>query len=167
MTLRPGLQLAALVTLGAALGAAATAAQTPSFARGPKGGRSGEAPPLRHNPIFGLGPQTIWRGGVGIGLEGEVTRATGSIEAMDRALHAELLYGVTEDLTVALALPLAQRKSERTLAPGVSQVNRDATGVGDALLRGKWRFFQRFRGATQYHAALIAGVKAPLASTSS
>ncbi len=164
MTFRYMRRLAALVTLAVGLGPAMAVGQT--FPAG-AGSRGTGGPVLRHNPIFGLGPQTIWRGGVGISLEGEVTRAAGAIEAKDQALHAELLYGVTQDLSLTFALPLAQRKSERGLVPGVNQVNRDATGVGDAVFRAKWRFFQRFSGATQYHAAIIAGVKVPLASTTS
>ncbi len=124
-------------------------------------------PVARHNPIFGLGPQTIWRGGVGVGLEAEATKASGATEVKEQALHAEFQYGVTQDLTLTLAAPLTQRKSERGLVPGVGQVNRDATGVGDVVVRAKWRFYHSFSGSTQYHAALIGGVKVPLANTGS
>ncbi|MFQ5890464.1 MAG: hypothetical protein ACE5JR_10490 [Gemmatimonadota bacterium] len=124
-------------------------------------------PVLRHNPVFGLGPQTIWKGGIGVALEGELTRAASAVEARERALHVELLYGVTQDLTLTLALPLVQRKTERGLIPGVGQVDRDATGIGDGVVRAKWRFFHKFSGPTQYHAAFIGGVKLPLARTGS
>ncbi len=156
-------RFAALVVVTVLLHGTAIA-QTPSLRVGPlmAGG-----PVLRHNPIFGLGPQTIWKGGVGVALEGELTRAAGALETRDRALHAELAYGVTQDLTLTLALPLARRKTERGLVPGVGQVDRDVTGIGDAVVRAKWRFFQKLSGATQYHAAFIGGVKVPLASTSS
>ncbi|MFQ5690792.1 MAG: hypothetical protein ACE5HQ_11030, partial [Gemmatimonadota bacterium] len=50
------------------------------------------------------------------------------------------------------------------LAPGGGQVDRDATGVGDAVVRAKWRIFHKFSGSTQYHAALIGGLKIPVAS---
>ncbi len=121
----------------------------------------------RHNPIFGLGPQTIWRGGVGLGLEAEATKSSSDADVKEQALHAEFQYGVTQDLTLTLAVPLTQRRSVRGLVPGVGQVNRDATGVGDAVVRAKWRFFHSFSGPTQYHAALIGGVKVPLADTGS
>ena len=139
-------------------------AQTPSLRLGSVVARG---PVLRHNPIFGLGPQTIWKGGIGVGLEVEGTRAASATEAKDQALHAELLYGVTQDLTLTLALPLTQRKSVRGLVPGVGQVDRDATGIGDAVIRAKWRIFHRFSGSTQYHAAFVGGLKVPLANTSS
>jgi hypothetical protein len=121
----------------------------------------------RHNPVFGLGPQTIWSGGFGVEVEGELTRRAGALEEEDLALHATLLYGVTEDVNVALALPLIQRRSRQGLVPGIGQVDRDATGIGDAVIRAKWRFFHRFSGPTQYHAAFIGGVKVPLANQSS
>jgi hypothetical protein len=131
---------------------------------GTNGGRPTE---LHHNPVFGLGPQTIWRGGFGVEVQGEVTRRKGALDEEDRALHASLLYGITEDLNVTLALPLVQRRSQEGLVPGIGQVDRDATGVGDVVLRAKWRFFHRFSGPTQYHAAIIGGVKVPLGDSSS
>lgn len=125
---------------------------------------------LRHNPLFGVGPQTLWKGGFGFGLETEVSRREGPAlgsEEEDLALHAHIDYGLTRDVTLRFALPVVQNKTERALVPGVGQVSRDATGVGDALLRAKWRFFHRFSGPTQYHAALVGAVKLPLASRGS
>ncbi len=123
-------------------------------------------PALRHNPVFGLGPQTIWRGGFGVEIGGELTRRKGALEEEDLALHAKLLYGITQDLNITLAVPLIQRRSEQGLVPGIGQVDRDATGVGDAIVRAKWRFFHRFSGSMQYHAAIIGGIKVPLANQS-
>jgi hypothetical protein len=97
----------------------------------------------------------------------ERTRRKGATEVERLALHAALLYGITEDVNIALALPLVQRRSVQGLAPGVGQVDRDATGVGDAIVRAKWRFFHTFSGTTQYHAAVIGGVKVPLGNQSS
>ncbi len=121
---------------------------------------------LRHNPIFGLGPQTIWRGGVGVALEGQFTQRTGALEERGRGLHGELIYGITQDVNLALAFPLVQRRTRRGLVPGGAQIDRDATGLGDAVIRAKWRFFHSFSGRTQYHAAVIGGVKVPLAEAS-
>ncbi|MFQ5705723.1 MAG: hypothetical protein ACE5HT_17125, partial [Gemmatimonadales bacterium] len=156
-------RFAALVIMAVLLHGTAVG-QTPSVRTG---SRVNGGPVLRHNPVFGLGPQTIWKGGIGVGLEGELTRAASAVETTERALHVELLYGVTQDLTLTLALPLVQRKTERSLIPGAGQVDRDATGIGDAVVRAKWRFFHKFSGPTQYHAAFIGGVKVPLARTSS
>ncbi|MFQ5680384.1 MAG: hypothetical protein ACE5HP_13110, partial [Gemmatimonadota bacterium] len=127
----------------------------------------GEAPSgviLKHEPVFGLGPQTIWKGGFGMEIQGEITRWKGQLEQERLALHAQLIYGLTKDLSLSVAVPMVQRKSESGLAPGGGQIDRDATGVGDAVMRAKWRIFHSFRGATQYHLALIGGVKIPVAS---
>ncbi len=131
----------------------------------PPGGTPAGA--LYHNPVFGLGPQTIWQGGFGVELEGELTRRRGQLAQERLALHAELTYGITEDLSLAFAVPVVQRTSETGIAPGGGQIDRDATGVGDAVVRAKWRFFHRFSGSTQYHAALIGGVRLPVASSGS
>jgi len=120
---------------------------------------------LFHNPVFGLGPQTIWKGGFGMELQGAFTRRKGQLEQERLALHAELTYGITEDLSLTFAVPVAQRRTESGLAPGGGQIDRDATGVGDAVIRAKWRIFHEFSGATQYHAAVIGGVKLPVASS--
>ncbi len=82
-------------------------------------------------------------------------------------MSAHIDYGLTEDVTLRFALPVVRNKTERALVPGVGQVSRDATGVGDVLVRAKWRFFHRFDGPTQFHAALIGAVKLPLANRAS
>ncbi len=164
--LRQTAQFVSLAVVCLVSGSSIAVGQDLRFPESP-GPDAGGPPVLRHNPVFGLGPQTIWRGGFGVELQGEVTRFAGEVERETSALHAELIYGITQDLTVGLAVPLVQRRSERGLAPGVSQVDRDATGVGDALLRAKWRFFHRFSGSTQYHAAIVGGVKVPLGNTGS
>lgn len=161
----PRTAVAALVALlGLPWMPVAAAAQAPGPL--PGGLRPGGAG-AEHNPVFGLGPQTIWKGGFGVELEGEITRRKGELREEELALHAELLYGLTQDLSLTVSVPLVQRKSESGLVPGAAQVSRDATGVGDALVRAKWRIWHRFSGSTQYHAALIGGVKVPVASTSS
>lgn len=119
----------------------------------------------RHSPLFGLGPQTIYRGGWGIEIAGEWERHDGAIES-ERGLHAEIHYGVTEDLTIGLSVPLVQ-KSERTgMAPGIDQVARDATGVGDVLVRTKFRFWQDLFPNGNHQATVFAGAKLPTGRTS-
>lgn len=128
------------------------------------GGGAGAGTIRQHNPIFGLGPQTIWKGGFGLEIQGEVARWKGRADEELLALHAEIMYGLTRDLTLTAAMPIVQRKSVSGLVPGTGQVSRDATGVGDAMIGAKWRIFHRFSGPTQYHAALLGGVKLPLGS---
>lgn len=158
----------ALVALGALL-----CLPSPATAQGfPPGGGSSGAPAggvLKHEPVFGIGPQTIWQGGLGPGIEFEYSRhvdpETGETEE-ETGFHAHLDYGITEDLTLRVAMPLLQRKTETSLVPGAGQISRDATGVGDAVVRAKYRFWHRFSDATQYHASLVGGVKLPVASSS-
>ena len=151
---------AAVLVLPGLAGAQVTAAPP----RAPAGALPAETV-RRHNPVFGLGPQTIWKGGIGVELESELTRRTGQLDQERLALHTALTYGITQDINLALAIPIIQRKSESGLAPGGGQIDRDATGVGDAVIRAKWRIFHRFSGPTQYHAALIGAVKLPVASS--
>ncbi|NIP57819.1 MAG: hypothetical protein GWM92_17665 [Gemmatimonadetes bacterium] len=96
----------------------------------------------------------------------QMNPATGETEE-EVGLHGHLDYGVTQDLTVRLEVPLVQRKTETLLAPGGGQISRDATGVGDVLIRAKWRVWHAFDGSTQYHAAVVGGVKLPVASSTS
>lgn len=124
-----------------------------------------EVPVYRHSPLFGLGPQTIYKGGWGVEVEGEWLRTKGGEEG-EQALHAALHYGLTEDLMINLAVPLVQRKSETALVPGVGQVEQDVTGVGDAVLSAKYRFFQDLFPNGNHQASLFGGVKLPVARTS-
>ena len=163
---RVGSAVMIAIAIGPTIGQSVALGQTLPD-RVPANAVAGRSPGLRHNPVFGLGPQTIWRGGFGVEIEGELTRRKGAVVAEDLALHATLLYGITEDLNVALAVPLVRRRSVQGLAPGIGQVDRDATGVGDAIVRAKWRFYHTFSGTTQYHAAMIGGIKVPLANQSS
>lgn len=65
------------------------------------------APPLRaHEPTYGIGPHTIYRGGIGLELEYEsARRAYLGTEARVQKLNLETIYGIHEDLAVTLAIP--------------------------------------------------------------
>ncbi|MFB6368106.1 MAG: hypothetical protein ABEJ00_00595, partial [Gemmatimonadota bacterium] len=68
----------------------AVAAQTVPF-----GATNPEVPTAKHEPVFGIGPQTIWEGGIGAGLAFEYGRradpGTDEVEE-ERALHAHVDY---------------------------------------------------------------------------
>jgi hypothetical protein len=104
------------------------------------GDRSGAAPVFRHEPVFGVGPHTTWRGGWGVEVEMESVGG----EVM---LPVELLYGVTEELTVTAVLPFA------TPAAGGN--------LGEVGLRAKWRFATRFSQGQMDAVALLGGVAFP------
>jgi len=102
-----------------------------------------------HEPIFGVGPRTIWQGGFGFetGLEPEIF-------ATDKrwALGYHTIYGITEDWAVSLAghQPL--------------EANRGFFGSFENLLvQSKYRFFQNDVFGGVYHAAVFGQADIPLA----
>lgn len=110
---------------------------------------AGASPAVAHEPIFSVGPRTIWLDG--LGLEVELEREhVGSEEVW--ALHYEALYGVTENQAFTLEVPQVLEK--RT--PGGSNA-----GFGDVLLRYKWRFFRKDVPGGAYQAAVMGGVELP------
>lgn len=143
---------------------AATVAQTVPF-----GGAAPDVPAANHEPVFGIGPQTIWDGGIGAGLDGHVSRhasTDGDRSEEELELHAHLDYGVTENLTVRAAMPLVKRKTETALVPGSGTVSSSATGAGNLTVRAKYRFWHEFSGSsTQYHASAVGGAVFPSGAT--
>ncbi len=113
--------LSALIIFGSVLGAGRVAA---------------------HEPIFGLGPHTMYQYGYAFALE---------LERGDRGWgnQLELLYGVTPDFSLTVVGPWLYADAQR------------GAGFGDVVIRGKYRFFRRdvFRASRQ--AALHAGIKLP------
>ena len=95
---------------------------------------------LRHEPVFGVGPHTTWRGGWGVEIEVER-------HGSETVVPVEVMYGVTEKLTVTATLPW-----EASSADG---------GLGEVGLRAKWRFATRFAPGLSDAVALIGGVTIP------
>jgi len=107
-----------------------------------------------HEPIFGIGPRTIWKNG--FGLETEFEREREEVENV-WSLREEILYGITADVALTLEIPYLLEKSD-----GRSQ----ASGFGDTMLRGKWRFYRKEVWGGIYHAAILGGVEFPTGKTS-
>ena len=115
-----------------------------------------------HEPIFGLGPHVIFQGGVGVEVEFERSGFhSPEGEATEWGFHTEILYGVTEDFSLTLAVPALVGSRDAFAGESFR-----STGVGDISLRGKYRFWRRDRPGTQDSAAVLAGVKLPTARTS-
>lgn len=95
-----------------------------------------------HEPLFGLGPHTV--GQYGWALESEVGRGDDGWTS-----HYEILYGVTPDVAITLALPYHHSTDIR------------GQGVGDVVIRGKYRFIRRdiLNASNQF--AVHAGAKLP------
>lgn len=102
-----------------------------------------------HEPIFGVGPRTIWKHGIGLQIEGE--REDERLENV-WALHYEALYGVTENVAITFEGPYFLERNEGDLSQ---------SGFGDALLRGKWRFYRKDIPGGVYQAAILGGVEFP------
>ncbi len=119
---------------------------------------SGRFSPVEaHEPIFGIGPHVVFRGGIGIETEIEMERASGAGEVeRDVVLHTEILYGVTEDFAVTLAVPSVLRR-EYEIGAGLES----SSGLGDVSLRAKYRFWRHDSPGTQDSAALVFGAKLP------
>ena len=95
-------------------------------------------PSFRHEPIFGLGPRTIWQGGWGIEVGVDRDRTVRE----DRwALEYEALYGLTVNwaTTFVFHQPL------------------DGTPV-EFSVRSKYRFFRKDVYGGVYHTAVLGGV---------
>lgn len=97
-----------------------------------------------HEPIFGVGPHTLFENGVAAEVEGEFS-------GDEVAQVYEFAYGITPDLTATAQLPLVYRFEEGS----------DRFGLGDASLRLKWRFLRFDSPRAQDAVAVVAGVKLP------
>jgi hypothetical protein len=126
--------------LGLVLGGAVPRLTVAQQVMSPNGAPGGAAIGLRHEPIFGVGPHTTWRGGWGV--EVQVEQFDG-----ETMLPVEVLYGVTEEITATLVLPFA------TPPAGVR--------LGEVGVRAKWRFATRFTRGRMDALALVGGMTLP------
>lgn len=102
-----------------------------------------------HEPVFSLGPETIYKDGVGIETEVEYEKS-GSERSFD--LHEEIIYGLREDLSLTARFPFILEKKE---------LDSTSSGFGDLALRAKYRFYKKDYFGAQDKAAFIGGVKFP------
>ncbi len=107
---------------------------------------------LAHEPIFGLGPHTIFKGGFGLEMEFEGEKASGAGEVeREYVLTSEIIYGITADLSATLVIPYILERSS---------IN-ESSGPGDVSVRTKYRFWRRDGIGVQDAAAVILGAKLP------
>lgn len=104
----------------------------------------------KHEPIFGLGPRTIWAGGYGleIGLDRDKSKREESW-----GLDYHVLYGLTANWS-------ATAEIHQVLAGS----GEDAAGLSDLTVRSKYRFFRNDVPGGVYHAAVLGGVELPTAT---
>ncbi len=102
-----------------------------------------------HEPIFGIGPHTIYKDGIGIGAEYEKEQ---TVKGKEQTLNYDLSYGLTADWSVTAEVPQKQK------VEGEQQVS----GLGDLTLKTKWRFYRKdYPEGRQDQVALLAAVKLP------
>lgn len=102
-----------------------------------------------HEPVFSIGPETIYKEGVGIEVGWNFETADSKQEY---GVDYEFLYGVTSKVSLTLAVPQVVFR----------ETNRGSkSGIGDLALRGKYRFWTRDRLNSSDKASLILGIKAP------
>jgi len=110
-----------------------------------------------HEPIFGLGPHVIYKGGVGIEVEINGERSSSNQETRrELAIDTEIIYGITSDLAATLVIPGILDKVGKTATE-----DQSSSGFGDLSLRLKYRFWRRDSPGTQDSAAIILGGKFP------
>ncbi len=124
-----------------------------------------------HEPIFSLGPETIFKGGIGVEVEAEYFEKTRLLrdgrvvsDPLDREnrglkLNTEIIYGVTEDLSLTLSVPHLSLEKEET--SGGRRIKKNSSGTGDLLLRGKYRLYKRQTPGVTVSLSPVFGIKLP------
>lgn len=102
-----------------------------------------------HEPVFSLGPETIYKGGIGIETEIEYEKSGSEGKTV---LHEEIIYGIRENFSLTIGLPFILQKKEN---------GSTSSGFGDMTLRGKFRFYKKDYFGAQDKATLIGGIKFP------
>lgn len=98
-----------------------------------------------HDPVFGLGPHTLFKGGVEVHT-GYHREEAGS--DTDNEATLAFKYGLTGDWVIGADLPYKR----------IREADQSSSGVGDLTLTSKYRFWRRDSLALQESAAVLLGV---------
>lgn len=119
----------------------------------------------KHEPIFGVGPRTIWKNGFGFeaGLDRDKTKRTESW-----GLDYHTVYGLTADWAVTAEIHqiLVENDVEREhgdehAEEGGGGHGHGGTGFSDLTIRNKYRFFRNDIPGGVFHSAVMGGVQLP------
>ncbi len=100
-----------------------------------------------HDPIFGIGPHVLFKGGIEIAPEMHVNEA-GNKSVIESGLG--LAYGLTGDWAIGIELPISLDKDNGPVS---------ASGRGDASVFTKYRFWRHDTLGAQESAAVLVKVK--------
>ncbi len=104
------------------------------------------SPAQAHDPVFGIGPHVLYKGGVEVAPEVDAGKKGSERET---EVGLELTYGLTGDWAAGIDLPY------RFSNDG----SEDASGLGDVSLFTKYRFWRHDTLGVQESAAISAKVK--------
>jgi len=98
-----------------------------------------------HDPIFGIGPHVLFRGGTEIALETHLEKAG---EEKESEAGLELVYGITGDWAAGIELPYAYKKDG----------SESSNGFADMQLFTKYRFWRKDYFGLQESAAVMFAI---------
>ena len=109
-------------------------------------------PGAAHNPIFTPGPHLVYGGGLEATIGYARDRASGAGDReTGQEVELELEYGLTADWTAEMELPLVDKDLN----------GRGSSGLGDIVLRSRYRFLRLDTPGVQRSAAVLGQVKLP------
>lgn len=103
-------------------------------------------PAHAHDPIFGLGPHVLFKGGIEVATEVHQEKKGNERET---ELGLELAYGITGDWAAGMELPYAWKE----------EGSESTTGGSDVSMFTKYRFWRRDTLGAQESAAVLLKVK--------
>lgn len=104
------------------------------------------SPVWAHDPIFGLGPHVLFKGGLEVAPEVHVSKRGSERES---EFGVELTYGLTGDWAIGVELPYSKKE----------EAGMNSSGRGDASLFTKYRFWRHDTLGAQESMAILVKVK--------
>ncbi|WP_275099668.1 transporter [Sedimenticola hydrogenitrophicus] len=104
------------------------------------------SPAWAHDPVFGIGPHVLYKGGVEVATEVHLGEAG---EERELELGLELVYGITGDWAAGIELPYAWKEEGA----------EESGGPGDLSLFTKYRFWRHDTLGAQEGAAVLLKIK--------
>lgn len=103
-------------------------------------------PALAHDPIFGIGPHVLYKGGIEVASEVHLEKKD---DRQETELGFELVYGITGDWAAGIELPYAWKQED----------SKSSRGTGEVSLFTKYRFWRHDTLGAQESAAILLRVK--------